>query len=59
MAAAGEAGIVRVLELLENELVSCLGLLGVTAVAELDTTYLRPAEPVVPPSVLSAFPLLD
>lgn len=58
LAAAGEAGIVRVLELLENELISCLGLLGVTKVGELDGTYLRPAEPVVPPSVLSAFPLL-
>jgi glycolate oxidase len=59
LAAAGDAGIIRVLELLEDEFLSCLGLLGITSVDQLDRTYLRPAEPVVPPTVLSAFPLLE
>jgi isopentenyl diphosphate isomerase/L-lactate dehydrogenase-like FMN-dependent dehydrogenase len=58
LAAAGQAGIVRMLELLEDEVQRCLGLLGVTKFAELDRSYLRPAVPANPPHVLSAFPLL-
>src|ERR1700704_3003274 len=59
LAAAGEAGIVRMLELLEDEVIRCLGLLGVTSFAELDKSYLHPATPTNLPSVFSAFPLLD
>ncbi|MGA2126934.1 MAG: alpha-hydroxy acid oxidase [Xanthobacteraceae bacterium] len=58
LAAAGEAGIVRMLELLEDEVQRCLGLLGVTTFAELDRSYLHPAAPTCQPGVLSAFPLL-
>jgi glycolate oxidase len=58
LAAAGEAGIVRLLELLEDEVQRCLGLLGVGRFAELDRSYLHQAEPVSPPHALSAFPLL-
>jgi isopentenyl diphosphate isomerase/L-lactate dehydrogenase-like FMN-dependent dehydrogenase len=59
LAAAGEAGIVRMLELLEDEVIRCLGLLGVTNFAELDKSYLHAATPTNLPSVFSAFPLLD
>ncbi|WP_291865711.1 alpha-hydroxy acid oxidase [Bradyrhizobium sp.] len=59
LAAAGEAGVVRMLELLEDEVMRCLGLLGVTSFAELDKSYLHPATPTNLPHVLSAFPLLD
>jgi isopentenyl diphosphate isomerase/L-lactate dehydrogenase-like FMN-dependent dehydrogenase len=59
LAASGEAGIVRMLELLEDEVVRCLGLLGVTKFAELDKSYLHPATPTTLPHVFSAFPLLD
>src|SRR3984885_14687178 len=59
LAAAGENGIVRMLELLEDEVIRCLGLLGVTKFAELDKSYLHPATPTNLPHVLSAFPLLD
>jgi glycolate oxidase len=60
LAAAGDAGLVRVLELLEEEVRVCLGLLGVTRLDELDSSYLHHAEvPVTPASALSAFPLLD
>ena len=59
LAAAGEAGIVRMLELLEDEVVRCLGLLGVTKFADLDRSYLHPATPTNLPNVFSAFPLLD
>jgi isopentenyl diphosphate isomerase/L-lactate dehydrogenase-like FMN-dependent dehydrogenase len=59
LAAGGEQGIVRMLELLEDEVMRCLGLLGVTSFAELDKSYLHQAAPSNLPSVFSAFPLLD
>lgn len=60
MAAAGEAGIVRMLELLENEMVSAMGLLGVTRLADLGPGHLHHGAPAVrEPSVFSAFPLLN
>src|SRR6201993_4769580 len=59
LAAKGEAGILRMLELLEDEVIRCLGLLGVTKFAELDKSYLHPATPANLPSVFSAFPLLE
>jgi len=58
LAAAGQAGLVRLLELLEDEVQRCLGLLGVTSFSELDRSHLHPAPPTNPPHVLSAFPLL-
>jgi glycolate oxidase len=48
-----------VLELLEDEVIRCLGLLGVTSFAELDQSYLHAATPTNFPHVFSAFPLLD
>lgn len=59
LAAAGAPGIVRLLEILENEITTCLGLLGVTSFADLDKSYLAPARPVTIPGVHSAFPHLD
>jgi isopentenyl diphosphate isomerase/L-lactate dehydrogenase-like FMN-dependent dehydrogenase len=59
LAAAGAPGVVRLLEILENEIEICLGLLGVTNFGELDGSYLAPARPVVAPHVHSAFPLLN
>jgi len=59
LAAAGQAGLVRVLELLEDEIRICLGLLGADRLAALDRSYLHPASPVTRPHVTSAFPLLE
>src|SRR5580693_637722 len=59
LAAKGEQGIVRMLELMEDEVIRSLGLLGVTKFAELDKSYLHQAQPVNMPSVFSAFPLLE
>jgi len=59
LAAAGRAGVVRVLELLETEITASLGLLGVDGFAALDKTYLHQAPPVRTPHVLSAFPLIE
>jgi glycolate oxidase len=59
LAAAGQAGVHRVLELLETEIQIGLGLLGVTSFAELDKSYVLNAGPVSAPHVFSAFPLLE
>jgi isopentenyl diphosphate isomerase/L-lactate dehydrogenase-like FMN-dependent dehydrogenase len=58
LGAAGERGVVRLLEILETELVTNMKLLGVSRVDELDGTYLQPATPVTAPGALSALPLL-
>jgi len=47
------------LELLEDEVIRSMGLLGVTSFAKLDTSYLHAATPTNPPSVFSAFPHLE
>jgi isopentenyl diphosphate isomerase/L-lactate dehydrogenase-like FMN-dependent dehydrogenase len=59
LAAAGEEGIVRMLELLEDEVIRCLGLLGVQNFAGLDKSCLHATTPTAPSDVFSAFPLLD
>jgi glycolate oxidase len=59
LAAAGEAGVYRMLELLETEIAEAMGLLGVTSLEQLDQTCLHAAAPVTPPHVHSAFPLLN
>jgi glycolate oxidase len=59
LAAAGESGVERMLELLEDEVVRCLGLLGATSFQDLDQSFLHPASPTNIPSVFSAFPLLE
>jgi glycolate oxidase len=59
LAAGGQAAIVRMLELLEDEVMRSLGMLGVTRVADLDRSCLHPAAPANPPHVFSAFPLLE
>jgi len=59
LAAAGAPGLVRALELLEEEIRTCLGLLGVDRLGALDASCLHAAPPVTPPHATSAFPLLD
>jgi isopentenyl diphosphate isomerase/L-lactate dehydrogenase-like FMN-dependent dehydrogenase len=58
LAAGGEKALVRMLEILEDEVLRCLGLAGATKFAELDRTYLHAAPAVTAPHALSAFPLL-
>jgi isopentenyl diphosphate isomerase/L-lactate dehydrogenase-like FMN-dependent dehydrogenase len=59
LAAAGQAGIVRMLEIMEDEVMRALGLLGVTSYGKLDRSYLTPAAPANAPHVFSAFPLWE
>jgi isopentenyl diphosphate isomerase/L-lactate dehydrogenase-like FMN-dependent dehydrogenase len=58
LGAAGERGVVRMLEILETELTVSMKLLGTRTIAELDGTFLQPATPVTVPGALSALPLL-
>jgi glycolate oxidase len=59
LAAAGASGVVRVLEILEDEIRIGLALLGICSFAELDQSYLCQAPAIVPPSLHSAFPHLS
>ena len=59
LAAAGAAGIERVIELLEEEMKEVMGLLGVTSLKQLDKSYISAATPTNLPGVHSAFPLLN
>ncbi|HLF13121.1 MAG TPA: alpha-hydroxy acid oxidase [Gammaproteobacteria bacterium] len=59
LGAAGEQGVLRMLEIIQAELTVTMKLLGVNSCIELDGTYLQPAAPIVTPGALSAFPLLD
>ena len=58
LAAGGEDGLVRAMELLKDEMTRCLGLLGVTSCAQLDKTYVEPVAPLTRYGFDSAFPLL-
>src|SRR3954447_9246986 len=58
LAAAGVPGLVRTLELLEEETRICLGLLGLTSYAQLRPEHIVAAAPANLPSTFSAFPHL-
>jgi glycolate oxidase len=59
LAADGDSGVYRVLEILEQEIAVAMALLGVTSLRGLDRSYLHFGAPVVTqPHVHSAFPLL-
>jgi isopentenyl diphosphate isomerase/L-lactate dehydrogenase-like FMN-dependent dehydrogenase len=59
LAAAGALGMVRLFEILEDEIRICLSLLGVTRLPRARQFFIRPARQVVEPHVYSAFPHLD
>jgi isopentenyl diphosphate isomerase/L-lactate dehydrogenase-like FMN-dependent dehydrogenase len=60
LAAAGEAGVVRMLELLEAEIRTTMGLMGVTSLAELNPTWVRPGLPPAPaPGLGSVYPYFE
>ena len=57
LAAAGRPGIVRMLELLEDEMRRDLGLMGCPSVKKLDKSYVCRMTPVKSADVFSAYPL--
>jgi isopentenyl diphosphate isomerase/L-lactate dehydrogenase-like FMN-dependent dehydrogenase len=58
LGAGGAEGLIKCLELLEDEIRTTMGLLGVTNLAQLDGSYLTKALPVRLPHEMSAFPHL-
>jgi isopentenyl diphosphate isomerase/L-lactate dehydrogenase-like FMN-dependent dehydrogenase len=59
LAAGGEAGMIRLLGLLEEEITKDMMLMGLTKLAQVDRNVLAPARPYTWPTALSAFPHLD
>lgn len=57
LAADGTRGVVRMLELLEEEMIISMGLLGVSSVANLTPDVLEAVPSCIPPHPLSAFPV--
>ena len=57
-AAAAGPGVLRMLEILEEEIVVTMGLLGVSRLAELGPEHLAAVTPVYPPHPLNAFPIV-
>jgi len=56
LGAAGQEGLVRVLELLESEIVTSMGLLGVSRIDQLKPEHLCKTQPIGPTHEMSAFP---
>lgn len=56
LAAGGEAGLKRMLEMMDVEIRTALGLMGVTSLAQLNPSWVRPAQPVRPASQTNGYP---
>jgi isopentenyl diphosphate isomerase/L-lactate dehydrogenase-like FMN-dependent dehydrogenase len=56
LAANGQAGLVRVLQILESEIITTMGLLGITRLDRLTSSYLCKVQPLGPTHEMSAFP---
>jgi glycolate oxidase len=59
LAAGGEAGLKRMLELMDVEIRTAMGLMGVTSLAQLNPSWVRPAQPVRPASQTNAYPWFE
>ncbi|WP_084608251.1 alpha-hydroxy acid oxidase [Nisaea denitrificans] len=58
LAAAGDAGVVRMLTLLRDEVRTAVALLGENSLSDVRASHVHPAAPVAGPDVFSAFPLI-
>ena len=59
LTAGGEAGVARMLELMETEVRTAMGLMGVTSIRQLNPDWMRAVPVLGTPSAVSAYPLLD
>ena len=59
LAAAGEPGLKRMLELMDVEIRTATGLMGVTSLRQLNRSWVRPARPVRPASPTSGYPWFE
>jgi isopentenyl diphosphate isomerase/L-lactate dehydrogenase-like FMN-dependent dehydrogenase len=55
LAAAGTEGLVRVLEILEDEMICNMGLIGVTKTSQITRNYVTQADPVTDPHEMSGW----
>lgn len=56
LAASGEAGLKRMLELMDVEIRTAMGLMGVTSLRQLNPSWLRPTQPVRAASQTNGYP---
>jgi len=59
LSAGGEAGVARMLELMESEIRHALGLMGLTSIKQLGPQWLRSVPVLGTPGPVSAYPLLE
>jgi isopentenyl diphosphate isomerase/L-lactate dehydrogenase-like FMN-dependent dehydrogenase len=59
LAAAGEPGLKRMLELMDLEIRTAMGLMGVTSLSQLNPSWVRPAAPVRAGSETNAYPWFE
>ena len=59
LAAGAEAGLKRMLELMDVEIRTALGLMGVTSLSQLNPSWVRPAQPVRPLSQTKTYPWFE
>ena len=59
LGAAGEAGLKRMLELMDIEIRTAMGLMGVTSLKQLNPSWVRPAQPVRPATQTNAYPWFE
>lgn len=59
LAAAGQAGVARMLEILEFEIRTMLGLMGLTSIRDLDPSWVRPTLPVTGGDALNQYPYFE
>ena len=59
LAASGEAGLKRMLELMDLEIRTAMGLMGVTALSQLNPSWVRPAVPVRTATQTNAYPWFE
>jgi glycolate oxidase len=55
LAAGGKEGVIRMLEILEDELICEMGLTGVTSIQQMTPKYVCEAEAVTPPHEMSSW----
>lgn len=59
LAAGGEPALKRMLELMDVEIRTAMGLMGVTSLAQLNPSWVRPAAPARPATQTNAYPLFE
>src|SRR3954462_9394337 len=59
LAAGGEAGVKRMRELMDIEVRTAMGLMGVTSLAQLNPSWVGPTQPVAPATSTSAYPWFE